>query len=63
MQCPQCHNNQGYKSLSDYVNWFNCPVCGFICYMKHWKQMLFNSPKRMTTQVANQGGSYAQKAL
>jgi predicted nucleic acid-binding Zn ribbon protein len=37
MPCPKCKGKQGYKQIDCKINWFNCPECGFVCRMKHYK--------------------------
>jgi len=43
MICPQCKQDDGYKTLEDYRWWFSCVACGFRCLMKNYRASFKNN--------------------
>ena len=52
MICPICQAKQGYKTTEkpDYYSRFNCPCCGFTCWMKHLNSYFTDKNMNITDQ-------------
>ena len=45
MPCPKCGGRQGYTQTENRTLHFNCPICQFSCFMKHYSSE-FNDLKK-----------------
>lgn len=57
LECPKCHNTNGYKiteSGLSYHAWFNCPDCGFKCFMRHYTDNLKESKAKERLEYLRQ---------
>ena len=43
MECPKCHEHQGFIQKIGLFNYFSCPACGYNITAKHYAAKLRES--------------------